>query len=230
MTQEWSFPAESLLTQFRVTLGSVCLSHFWGSFLGHFNCFWVSVGLGARWLHNPSCHNDSEFLETFFEILETTFQAKISGFLRRNRTGTGKPEPSEPFFQEPKSEPEPPETFSRNRNRNRNRPSLIICTETLVFQPFSRETAETENQEPLELFHKRTVTEPNRTGATLKYALTPRKYALTSRKHALTKEYCCEIFEQFRLYGSPPPHRGFTMILVHFISRHLLFLIPQSGA
>ena len=38
--------------------------------------------------------------------------------LNRNR----KPEPLEPFSQEPKAEPEPPEPFSGNRNRNRNRP------------------------------------------------------------------------------------------------------------
>ena len=44
----------------------------------------------------------------------------------RNR----KPEPSEPFSQEPNAEPEPPEPFSRNRNRNRNRPLCEIVHNT----------------------------------------------------------------------------------------------------
>ena len=73
----------------------------------------------------------------------------------RNR----KPEPSEPFFPKPKAEPEPPEPFSRNRNRNRNRPSLLNCTETQK-NPFGM----------LEPFHPQTVTEPNRTGASLLYS------------------------------------------------------------
>ena len=40
----------------------------------------------------------------------------------RNR----KPEPSEPFSQEPNAEPEPPEPFSRNRNRNRPLCEIVL--------------------------------------------------------------------------------------------------------
>ena len=82
----------------------------------------------------------------------------------RNR----KPEPSEPFSQEPNSQPEPPEPFSRNRNRNRNRP---LC-EIVLKHRRTPSLEEQGNRKPelLEPFHPQTVTEPNRTGATLKKA------------------------------------------------------------
>ena len=43
---------ESKIGHFGVGLPGSLLSHFWVT-LGHFNSFWVSVDLGARWLHNP---------------------------------------------------------------------------------------------------------------------------------------------------------------------------------
>ena len=57
----------------------------------------------------------------------------------RNR----KPDPSEPFFPQPKAEPEP---FSGNRNRNR--PFLLNCTE-IQKNPFCRGIAGTENRNRL---------------------------------------------------------------------------------
>ena len=73
-------------------------------------------------------------------------------------------EPSEPFFPKPKAEPELPEPFFRNRHRNR--PFLLNCTETQK-KPFLQGNRRNLKPEPLEPFHPRTVTEPNRTGATL---------------------------------------------------------------
>ena len=69
----------------------------------------------------------------------------------RNR----KPEPSEPFSQEPNAEPEPPEPFSRNPNRNRNRP---LC-ETVL-----KHTKTPSPEEPPEpkTGTARTVPSPNR--------------------------------------------------------------------
>ena len=101
-------------------------------------------------------------------ISHLTSQERLSPFSgwpkepNRNR----KPEPSEPFFPKPKAELEPPEPFSRNRNRNRNRPFLLNSTdnkEKLVSQGNRRNR----KPEPLEPFHPRTVTEPNRTEASL---------------------------------------------------------------
>ena len=75
------------------------------------------------------------------------------------------PEPSEPFFPKPKAEPEPPEPFSRNRNRNH--PFLLNSTEHTA-KPFLQRNRQNRKPEPLEPFHPQTVTEPNRTGASLK--------------------------------------------------------------
>ena len=75
-----------------------------------------------------------------------------------------KPEPSEPFFPKPKAEPEPPEPFSRNRNRNRSRPFLLKWS---TENPFLQRNRRNRKPEPLEPFHPQTVTEPNRTGASL---------------------------------------------------------------
>ena len=78
----------------------------------------------------------------------------------RNR----KPEPSEPFSQEPNAEPEPPEPFSRNRNQNRPLCETVLkhTKKTLL-----KRNRRNRKPEPLEPFHPQTVTEPNRTGATL---------------------------------------------------------------
>ena len=77
----------------------------------------------------------------------------------RNR----KPEPSEPFSQEPNAEPEPPEPFSRNQNRNRPLCETVLNTQ----RPPPQRNRRNRKPEPLEPFHPQTVTEPNRTGATL---------------------------------------------------------------
>ena len=60
--------------------------------------------------------------------------------LKRNR----KPEASEPFFQEPRAEPEPLGLSARNRNWNWNRPSPLSYAEGQT-KPFPRGTAGSEN-------------------------------------------------------------------------------------
>ena len=57
-------------------------------------------------------------------------------------------------------------TIFQEPNLNRNRPFLLNCTE-IHKNPFCRGTAGTENPELLEPFHVQTVTELNRTGASL---------------------------------------------------------------
>ena len=81
----------------------------------------------------------------------------------RNR----KPEPSEPFFPKPKAEtgtagtvfrepkPEPEPSFPAKLYRNTEK-------------PFLERNRRNRKPEPLEPFHLQTVTEPNRTGASLK--------------------------------------------------------------
>ena len=64
----------------------------------------------------------------------------------RNR----KPEPLEPFFQEPTLEPELPEAFFRNRNRNRNCAIPLNCAETRR-NPFPQRNRRNRKPEPLEL-------------------------------------------------------------------------------
>ena len=92
------------------------------------------------------------------------FQYRVAQEPNRNR----EPEPSEPFFPKPKAEPEPPEPFSRNRNRNR--PFLLNCTENKE-KPVLQRNRRNRKPEPLEPFHPRTVTEPNRTEASLSILL-----------------------------------------------------------
>ena len=94
------------------------------------------------------------------KLLTIKFQGG-SGTGNRNR----KPEPSEPYFPEPKAEPEPPEPFSWNRNRNRS--FLLNSTETQK-KTFLQGNRQNRKPEPLEPFPSQAVTEPNRTGASLK--------------------------------------------------------------
>ena len=54
----------------------------------------------------------------FWRVSNAALASRVAQEPNRNQ----KPEPSEPFSQEPNAEPEPPEPFSRNRNRNWNRP------------------------------------------------------------------------------------------------------------
>ena len=93
----------------------------------------------------------------FFSGRPIFIQCRVAQEPNRNR----EPEPSELFFRKPKAEPEPPEPFSRNRNRNRNRPFLFNCAETQK-NPFLQRKRRNRKPEPLEPFHRRTVTEPNR--------------------------------------------------------------------
>ena len=90
--------------------------------------------------------------------------SKVAQEPNRNR----KPEPSEPFFPEPKAELEPPEPFSRNRKLELE-PSFPVKN---VLKYRKRKTFLQRNRwnrkpEPIEPFHPPTVTEPNRTGAIL---------------------------------------------------------------
>ena len=80
----------------------------------------------------------------------------------RNRTGTGNRD-RQNKFPKPKAEPEPPEPFSRNRNRNRS--FLLNFTETQ--KTFLQRNRQNRKPEQIEPFHSQTVTEPNRTGASL---------------------------------------------------------------
>ena len=80
------------------------------------------------------------------------------------------PEPSEPFFPKPKAEPEPPEPFSRNP-KPEPEPSFPVelCwnSQKKKKKTFLQRNRRSRKPEPLEPFHPQTVTEPNRTEASL---------------------------------------------------------------
>ena len=93
---------------------------------------------------------------------------EIAGWLR-NRTGTGNRNRRNRFSRNRKRNRNRRNRLPRNRNRNRNRPFLLDCTETQKKKKnLLQWNRRNRKPEPLEPFHPQTVTEPNRTGASLK--------------------------------------------------------------
>ena len=126
-----------------------------------------------------------EVLQVHLPSSNGSFQPFFCYALEQEDSGTGnrnlEPEPSEPFFPEPKAEPETAGTVSSNRNRNRNRPFLLNCTETPKI-PFYRGTAGTENRNRSNRSTPKTATEPNRTEVSLliEALCIPEKSSLTT--------------------------------------------------